>query len=373
MSALPIIIAGAGIAGLTLGRCLKKRHIPSIIIGKASYPPRPKYDMTLQSWAYRELLAVLQLDENVFRRRVAVDATKGGRGKIPKSIDPDPESFRCHRGRLDRLLREGLDIRWGHTIKDVKTSAKQISIKIDDREAIQAQVLIGADGVHSTVRKSVAPQIQPKVLPYVVFNGTRKVTLRTFIDKIQPQMQRGTISQSNCGDVLLQIAVTDFHAREVVISYTYSRPAREDDPLHRPDRPITRAEDIPEAFYEELESLKELGQAYAEMFDAKQVRKDRVLHWLMRTAMGSEEDIQGLADRGVLLVGDAAHAMPILGGEGGNTAMKDGVDLAECLFNHGLQGIKTFSAERYTTWKQGVEQSERRLNEMHAPASKAVL
>lgn len=157
-------------------------------------------------------------------------------------------------------------------------------------------------------------------------------------------------------------------ATYVGLEYTYLRPARQNDPLHEPNRPIPGATDIPEEFYVELQELKDLGQAYKEMFDVTKVREDRILHFLMRSTLGTEQEIKDLADRGVLLVGDAVHAMPLLGGEGGNNAMKDGVDLAEHIAAHGPQGIKTFSSARYEKWRKGVEQSEQRLAGIHSPA-----
>lgn len=87
----------------------------------------------------------------------------------------------------------------------------------------------------------------------------------------------------------------------------------------------------------------------------------------MRTIMASPADIDGLTDRGVLLIGDAVHAMPILGGEGANTAIKDGVDLAEHIALHESRGIKSFSATRYDAWRKAVEESETGLAEMHSP------
>ena len=83
------------------------------------------------------------------------------------------------------------------------------------------------------------------------------------------------------------------------------------------------------SFYTELQELKDLGQAYKEIFDVTKVRHDGLLHWLMRSTSGTEQELKDLTDRGVLLVCDAVHAMPILGEEGGITAMKDGVELAE--------------------------------------------
>lgn len=373
MSVPPIVIAGAGIAGLTLGRCLLKKNIPTLIIEKASSSPRSNYGITLHAWAYQPLLPVLQMDEATFREELSIDANRGESGATSGNVSSacmatTPETFRCHRGRLEQLLKQGLDIKWEHQVKDIKTSDQILKIDILGEEPIESTLLIGADGVHSQIRKSLAPGVQVGVLPYVVFYGTRRLAPDEYKNSIEPKMQGCSIIQSRSDDVLLRIAINNFLTDAVDIGYTYSRPARLDDPLHRPDRPNLGAHQIPEAFYAELGCLKQLEQAFAEVFNAGSVRKDRVLHWLMRSTLGTEQLIKKMADRGVLLVGDAVHAMPILGGEGGNHAMKDGVDLAEHIAVHGPQGTKTFSAERYEIWKRGVEQSEERLAELHSSA-----
>ena len=378
MSMPPITIAGAGLAGLTLGRCLTQKGIPSILLERVSSSPRYNYGITLHPWAYQPLLNILQMDESSFRERLSIDATRGGMGSISgdalvTGVDTTPGTFRCHRGRLEQFLREHQDIRWEHTIKDIETTPQKVIVRIQNEQAIESEVLIGTDGVHSQVRKSLAPDIQLKVLPFVVFNGKRRMSLDSFQNIIAPQMHGFSIIQCRQEDVVFQIAVNQYAETYVDADYTYSRPARQNDPLHNPDRPIPGATDIPEEFYAELQELKDLGQAYKEMFDVTKVRQDRVLHWLMRSTLGTEEEIKGLTGRGVLLVGDAVHAMPILGGEGGNNAMKDGVDLAEHIATHGPKGIKTFSSARYDSWRKGVEDSEQRLAEMHSPAKVSAL
>ena len=380
MSMPSITIAGAGIAGLTLGRCLAQKGIPSILLERLSSPPPHNYGITLYSWAYRPLLNVLQIDELSFRERVSIDASRGGTGSVSGDVlvletgeDTASGTFRCHRGRLEQLLRQGLDIRWNHTIKDVETTRQKIIVRIvQNDQAIKSDVLVGADGVHSQVRRLLAPDMQLKVLPYVVFNGKRRMSLDRFQTIIAPHMQGLSIIRCRLEDAVLQIAVNEYAATYVDVGYTYSRPARQNDPLHKPDRPNSGATDIPLEFYSEVQEMKGLEQAYREIFDVSKVKQDRVLRWLMRSTLGTEKKIDDLTDRGVLLVGDAVHAMPILGGEGGNNAMKDGVELAEHIAVHGPQSIKTFSAAMYDGWKKGVEDSERRLAEMHAPAKSSL-
>ncbi|KAI4269130.1 MAG: hypothetical protein LQ337_007464 [Flavoplaca oasis] len=313
------------------------------------------------------------MDEALFREKLAIDSMRQGKGEISEdalapALNPDLGTFRCHRGRLEKLLQEGQDIRWEHTVQNITASTQGIVVQLKDAKALDADVLIGTDGVHSRIRKSLAPGIELKVLPFVVFNGRRQFTRAEYQETFEPKLGPQTVVHERHGDIVLEISINEYTPKHVDVSYTYSRPARENDPLHKPDRAIPGATDIPEEFYSELEDLKDLGQPFNTVFDAAKVRRDRVLHWLMRSTLGRAAEVDRLAKKGVLLVGDAVHAMPILGGEGANNAMKDGVDLARHIVEYGTGSLQEFADSRYQSWKSGAEESEKRLAEMHSQA-----
>ncbi|KAL8793815.1 MAG: hypothetical protein Q9195_003645 [Heterodermia aff. obscurata] len=339
MSAHPITIIGAGLAGLTLGRCLRQYGIPAVVFERVSSSPRYNYGITLHPWAYRPLLKLLQSDEAAFREKLAIDSTRDVTGALSscaltQGLDTDPGTFHCHRGRLEKWLQQEQDIQWEKSLEDIEATTQKIILHLKDNETVETEVVIGTDGPHSQIRKSLAPDI-----------------------KLQYRHK----------NIVLEISINEFSVRYVDLSYTYSRPVHEDDQLHKPDRPIPGATDIPEEFYTELNQLETLPSPYNTIFDSAKVRRDRVLHWLMRTTLGTREQIKSLTDRGVLLIGDAIHATPILGGEGANMALKDGVDLAEHIVRHGTKSLLDFSNEKYQTWQKGVEESEKRITEMHDP------
>ena len=72
-----------------------------------------------------------------------------------------------------------------------------------------------------------------------------------------------------------------------------------------------------------------MGPVFAGSFDSEKVRRDRVVHWLMRSTIVQFGDIQGLADRAVRPIGDTAQRREILGGEAANRVITDAVGLAE--------------------------------------------
>ncbi|KAL8745056.1 MAG: hypothetical protein Q9190_002768 [Brigantiaea leucoxantha] len=311
------------------------------------------------------------MDESMFREKVALEPiprATGGKLGDKSLTEADDGSFRCHRGRLEQMLQEGQNIKWSKTVQAVETSPQGIIVRLGN-ESIESRVLIGADGVHSQVRKSLVPEIELKVLPFVVFNGKRCITHAEYQDYFVSVMQNQTVIQSRQKDTLLQVSIGDHDPETVEVRYTYSRPARQDDPLHKPDRAVLGATDVPKEFYTELQGLEDLAQPFRLVFDSSKVKKDRVLHWLMRSTIGSPAQAQDLAKQGVLLVGDAIHAMPILGGEGANHALKDGVDLAYHIARHGTGTLQAFTEAKYEAWEKGVEESEKRLGEMHHHAN----
>lgn len=361
-----IIIVGAGLGGLVLGQCLKAKNIPVTILEKASFPPSFNYAITLRRSVYQRLLPILHMHEASFLERCSISMPET---QMDSAITA--KEFRCHRGKLESVLREGLDIRWEQCLKDVHMMPQGISLQLEDGSTMKSETLVGADGVHSLIRKSFFPNCDFHVLPYVVFNGRRSIAIEDYPHEQQTHMAGQATIQALHGNVLFRIYINEYTPTTVHFGYTYSRPARLDDPLHRPDRPTTGADNIAEEFYVELSQYgqKQLGPGFAEIFDSEMVRQDRVLHWLMRSTVVRLEDAQYLADQGVWLIGDAAHPIPILGGEGANQVIIDAIRLANHLSNVSKSDKSRFLEKRHRQWEGAVHKSERRLSEMHGLSS----
>ena len=75
--------------------------------------------------------------------------------------------------------------------------------------------------------------------------------------------------------------------------------------------------------------------------------------------------IQNLADVDVWVIGDAAHQMPILGGESANQVINHAFDLAEHLLNLSTSNKSVFLERNDRDWRTAVHESEKRLSEMH--------
>ncbi|POS74459.1 early conidial development-2 [Diaporthe helianthi] len=371
MPQAPISIIGAGIGGLTLARCLRHHGIPSILYEKMSSAPHHHYGITLNASSYRPLLDVLDLDETTFRRRVAVDNANGGSGHIspqavinPVDAAGSPSTcFRAHRGRLERLLREGLEIKWGHALEQVEqtpTSGAGTALLFQDGRRVETRGsgVVGADGPHSRLRQCLlSPEVAAlDVLPIVAYNGKRRVDRATFDNAYAPYMKGSNeLETRREGSVVMNISIIEFNENSVDLSWTYSRPARgPHDTLHRPNRSAAEASSHPEDLYAELGALSGLEPPFNNAFnDVDKIRQDRVLHWLMRTGLVSLLNLQALAQRGIFFIGDAIHAEPILGGQGANAAMVDGFQLAGCIASCGVAGISSWYERQFSRWETG--------------------
>jgi tyrosinase len=387
----PLIILGCGIAGLTLRRCLGQKGIPSVIYDRvSSSSSRHSYGITLHEWAYKPLLQLLNIDEYSFRRRTAVDSLyHEGTGKIGQVEFPG--SFRANRSKLELLLRESQDVNWEHDLQDVHNS--NTCLTFQNQLKISSSLVVDTLGVHSHLRKSLLPQYEPKVMPFVVFSGRRRVKNDEFSKIYAPFLDDVNILSWKPAEnkmVLLQIQVNNYLASgDVEVAYVYSRTARsiqdqQPDPLHNPSRSAAGAREIPEAFYDELQQLctdNKLPEPFYSTFDLSQIRRDRVLHWLMRNLLVSPAHLRNLiSSNGVVMIGDSAHALPILGGDGANHAMKDALDLAEVIAasttpgeppSSSLQGpdraaaIAQFYDECTHRWSKAITDSEVKIAQMH--------
>lgn len=379
MSHLPVSIVGAGISGLTLGRCLLSRGIPAVIFEKCRYSVhRNNYGITLHARTYRPLLKILKIDETTFKQRVAVDAAVGGEGRLTSSEgSSDPCAFRANRGRFEQLLGEGLEIAWEHEVDSVSlaSGSAPASLTLNNGENRPSLVVVGADGPHSRVRSAITMDVAAplKVLEFATYNGKRYLTPREFDDDFASSMQdKNVLEQRVSDDTFLQISINERSNERVIISYTYSRPARDgsEDQLYRPKRSVSAAKEVPEELFAELESLRDQLQGpFRVVFGGEAMRKDRLLNWLMRSVPQQPEfeGHLGQATRGgVVLLGDAVHAEPILGGQGANVAIEDGMRLADVLANDdGQRNLLDFYNLRSKEWEQSVRESEGRLSDLH--------
>lgn len=331
-------------------------------------------------------LKILDMNEHTFRRRLAVDSLyHGGMGRQnpndSSNVDTTQNtSFRASRNKLESILREGQVINLDHSLSSAKLLEDQSKVELLFHNGLKLTPTVVVDmmGVHSQLRNSLLPDATLRVLPYVVFSGKRCLTSALFQSTYGSAFKEGNCITLKCEgpyEPRLEITINDYLPNgNVSISYTYSRAAKSDlgqDRLHNPDRPITGATDVPKEFYEELEAWIEEHtpeQPFLEAFDSDQIRTERLIHWLMRTVLVTEDDLTRLLMYGVIMIGDSVHATPILSGSGANFAISDAMELAGVIEESRADqdAMQRFYRERWPRWSSEVEHSEKRIAEMHA-------
>jgi 2-polyprenyl-6-methoxyphenol hydroxylase-like FAD-dependent oxidoreductase len=275
-------------------------------------------------------------------------------------------------------LREGLNLEWNlglhlgpQQIERPSGSSEQSTLCLDNGKIVQSDIIIGADGPHSALRNSLLPESQLTILPYVVYNGKKRMNHAEFEKKIRPHMQDSNIINYKHGDVRINFSVNEYQPGTVSVSWTYSRPSRGiSDPLHKPERALSGAKVIPDELYQELHVLHQAGlpEPFATVFEEGMVRNSPILHWLMRTILVPKEDLQDLARDGIVLMGDAAHAQPIVGGNGANGAISDAANLAEEIAK-GQKDLAGWVDSRYSTWEESVSAALRNIETLHTSKS----
>jgi 2-polyprenyl-6-methoxyphenol hydroxylase-like FAD-dependent oxidoreductase len=176
-----ILIVGAGIAGLTLAAGLERYGIsPTIVeINQASLS--------------RGLALMLTSNVALALRRIGVDKAVIERGTVLEQIvqsdvSGTPAAQHDLRPSNDRyapnlgITRDALisclsggdraPIRYATTIASLDGSADVVEVVFSDGERDQFDLVVGADGVHSAVRKLIHPKVEPI---YRSFCGWRTV------------------------------------------------------------------------------------------------------------------------------------------------------------------------------------------------------
>jgi 2-polyprenyl-6-methoxyphenol hydroxylase-like FAD-dependent oxidoreductase len=76
--------------------------------------------------------------------------------------------------RLQRLLRETIDpahYHLGHAFERVEQDGRQVSVYFAGGRIERADLLVGGDGIRSTVRAQIAPDVQPIYAGYYIWRG----------------------------------------------------------------------------------------------------------------------------------------------------------------------------------------------------------
>ena len=207
-----------------------------------------------------------------------------------------------HRVLANRMAELNIPVTLGANAIELTQSESQVAVSMADGQVIQAELLLGADGIHSWVRTQIAPDIQPR---YSGFGIWRSVHQRP-TDLTQKIMMMGP------GKRFGIMPISDDRL------YTFGTV------LH-PEHAFIPTEKWVDSM--KLQLMEFAGPA--KPFLAELGEQNEVFF----TAV--EEVVMPLPwHRGrVLLIGDACHASTPFMGQGGAMAMQDALVLVRALSN----------------------------------------
>ena len=354
---VPVLIVGAGGAGLSLSLLLRQQGIRSLLIERrtdVSWYPRAR---TL-NFRTMEVFRALGLEEQVraagahisrmFRKRnLAAVEQEELLNPITlvehlEEISPEPFGWYCPQSRLEPLLlaearRQGVDVRYGTELVSFTQNDANVTATVRDRTTgktseVHADYLIAADGAHSRIREALGiPTWGLGELPesqiFVYFRANWGELIRGYeADAIL------TSNESGRGMFL----ITDQDRGMFTITYnpTHGESVR--------DFPFERCRELIRAAL----GKPEIDVEVVDMADWQPIQ---------RVANNFQ------AGR-VFLVGDAAHTMPPYLGLGVNTAIQSAQNLAWKLAAV-LKGwatsqlLETYQTERHPVGMLVAEQS----------------
>ena len=195
--ALPrtIVIAGAGIGGLTAALALAERGFRIVVLEKAERLEDIGAGLQLSPNASR-VLVELGLTERLKLRAVVPEAVsimsaRAG-GELLRMPLGEAAANRAgapywvvHRADLQSALagavadHPDIDLKLGATFEDVAPHAKGLTVVHRSgtiRRSDLASALIGADGIWSTVRQHLFPEVQPRFSGLIAWRGTLDAT-----------------------------------------------------------------------------------------------------------------------------------------------------------------------------------------------------
>jgi len=347
-----ILIAGAGIGGLTTALALHRHGIDCVLAEQAGAIRELGVGINLLPHAVAilvELGLLERLDAVAIRTgELILTNSKGNEiWREPRGTDAGyaVPQFSIHRGNLQLLLYEAVRQRLGESAVSVDrrlTSYEQrdegVVAHLSNRagtcvETIHADALIGADGIHSTVRAGMYPSEGPPC-----WNGV--MMWRGAADWPRFLTGRSMIVAGGTSNKLVVYPIAPGSTPEhrltnwgvcVKICEAGARPPRRED-WSRPGDRAQLATFLPHFAIGHLD-VKALVAATEVFYEYPMCDRDPLPRWS-----------QGR----VTLLGDAAHPMYPMGSNGGSQAILDASCISRCLASHAepASAFAAYEAER---------------------------
>ncbi|MDY7231696.1 FAD-dependent monooxygenase [Hyalangium rubrum] len=306
-----ILIAGAGIGGLTLGVALRRAGFSVRVFERAATLRPIGAGITMQANA---MLAF---------RTIGVDAAVAAAGHVMQRGSIQDQQGRTlgtmlvgemaeelgapmiaiHRARLQETLQEALgseSLTLGVKVVSFRDEPGGLFVRLSDGSEVQGDLLVGADGLRSVVRAQLLNDGEPRYAGYTSWRGVCEVPGIADPSATSESWGRG----ARFGIVPIDGGRTYWFA-------TANAPQGGIDAPDSRTELLSRFSD----WHAPIRALIENTQAAA----------------IVRTDILDRPPVPHWSRGRVVLLGDAAHPMTPNMGQGGGQAVEDAVVLARCL------------------------------------------
>lgn len=163
---MKVIIAGGGIAGQMLTGLLHRKGIQAMVLEKARSYSDVGFSMGLYPFSANTLIEIGAY-EDYLGESIAINEYRlcNHEGEAIQSLSLrdtlkkiNGEMRTLHRANLLNILMKGASAtppRMGTVISRMEQSDRQVTVVLSDGEEITADLVIGADGIHSDVRANI--------------------------------------------------------------------------------------------------------------------------------------------------------------------------------------------------------------------------
>lgn len=302
-----VLIVGAGPTGLTLATALAVHGVQATVIDRQAQGANTSRAAVVHAHTLESLESIGVADRLVARGIPTSQFTIRDRDRVLVSVRFDdlptryPYTLMISQAvteavLLQRLTELGGHVAWQHGVAEVTQDAQGVAARMDDGTHLRARYLVGADGMHSTVREGAG----------ISFPG-------------------GNYGESFS---LADVRLTGDIPRDEVILYFSPMGllvvAPLPDGVHRIVATVDSAPEQPDVNYVQA------------LLDARGPERKKAI--VEEVLWGSRFYVHHrIADTfrsgRILIAGDAAHVHSPAGGQGMNTGIQDAIVLAEALAN----------------------------------------
>lgn len=342
---LEVLIIGGGTGGLCLAHGLRSAGIRAHVFERDRGPTErvQGYRLTINSTGARALQSCLP-QENFGRYLAASAKVSTGLAFLDHQLRPlltidlpttdqsAPDAPRpVSRIALRRILLEGVEdfVAFGKTFVAFDTSAKgRVLARFEDGSTAEGDVLVGADGAGSRVRRQLLPQAQRIDTGIVMISGKFALDEAVRRDTPAAVFKGPTMILGPRGGFLFTGAIEYGSNTAVLPAYDRSEYVMWGFSMHRDALGLQRPVD--EIAGEEARAVV-LAQLRDWCPELRRLIERAEASSLTAIAVKSAVPLEPWPTRQITLLGDALHNMTPYRGVGANTALRDAALLRDAL------------------------------------------